>query len=436
MENAINERQSKAKIWIENLWHYAEEKNMPMRILDEVEECRERLSSVEIDWDAMDTTVGELLESIEEKEYPVTTKKEQFKQEISAADVEAQVKKMAQRCHADNITSLESMEEQKNIVIKKNCEQIMEISYTKAHLEELKNEDLYLQFFQNRKMVYEKDVSEMIRDMLQSISGNYNHMLNHMRSMFQSIGGYKNGMGNEKFYQEYEERRTGIDAKVRGEAESADIGGEDIISFGQKTGQTIKNIVNKLVWKRKILAWLPLIILLCIFAGNAIIKQEQSKAVVESSANADEDNAEIREEVLKIGVKVLEKVTSKLIKSVINFVLSLLLSIGAVLIFIILLVIVIYVFYLKALKAWCDQQICKSCGEFLKTELSQFTQNNIFSSKLDAVMENAVNVYEQQYMIVLSNLFQDSPYGSDHEQESNRSKISLLRDEWKKIMYE
>lgn len=436
MENAINERQSKAKIWIENLWHYAEEKNMPMRILDEVEECRERLSSVEIDWDAMDTTVGELLESIEEKEYPVTTKKEQFKQEISAADVEAQVKKMAQRCHADNITSLESMEEQKNIVIKKNCEQIMEISYTKAHLEELKNEDLYLQFFQNRKMVYEKDVSEMIRDMLQSISGNYNHMLNHMRSMFQSIGGYKNGMGNEKFYQEYEERRTGIDAKVRGEAESADIGGEDIISFGQKTGQTIKNIVNKLVWKRKILAWLPLIILLCIFAGNAIIKQEQSKAVVESSANADEDNAEIREEVLKIGVKALEKVTSKLIKSVINFVLSLLLSIGAVLIFIILLVIVIYVFYLKALKAWCDQQICKSCGEFLKTELSQFTQNNIFSSKLDAVMENAVNVYEQQYMIVLSNLFQDSPYGSDHEQESNRSKISLLRDEWKKIMYE
>ena len=439
MKNKTDERQDKAEAWLDELEKYAKEKKMPARILDEIEECRERLSSSEIDWHEMNLMVKELLESIEEKTCPEVVQGKQSKQEVAVQEVEEQVRRMAQRCHAENITSVESMGEQKNILLKKNYEQLMEISHTKAHLEELKNEDLYIQFFQNCKSAYERDVLEMFRDMLQSISNNYSHMLDHMRSMFQSIGGYKNGLGNEKFYREYEERRIGIDKKVQKEAENSDMGGNDLLSLGQKTGEKIKGIVSKLVRKRKILAWIPLVILLCIFAGSAIGNQEQSIEVIESAkADSDTDNSPIKEAAIDAGVNVIKSASSSVIMSalaaIITFIMALVISLSAVLIFVILLVIVIYWFYLKMLNAWCNHQICTECGAFLKTELIQYTQNNNLSSKLDEVMENAVEEYERQYMIVLSNIFQGSTYDSNQEQE--KSKLSFLHNEWDKIIYE
>ena len=443
MGNITDERINKAKIWFNDLEKYAKEKKMPARILDEIEECSERLSLPEIKWDDINLIAGELLESIEEKVCPEVVQSNQVNQEVSVRDVEEQIKGMAQRCHAENITSVESMAERKNIVIKKSCEQLMEISHTKAHLEELKNEDLYFQFFRNCKSLYEKDVLEMIRDMLQSISGNYSHMLNHMRSMFQSIGGFKNGVGSEKFYREYEERRVGIDAKVQGEAETADIGENDILSFGQKTGKKIKSIVRKLVWKRKILAWVPLVIFLCLFVGSAIGNQEQSREVIESiDADSDADSSPIKEIAKEWGSKIIKdaKNDPKSIKSVLSYIITLFLALaatlGAVLILVAILVIVLYCLYLRILKVWCNHQICSKCGMYLEKELISFTQNNNFASKLDMAMKNAMEEYERQYMIVLNNIFQGTAYDSDREQESGKTKISILRDEWNRIIYE
>lgn len=441
MENITDERKSKATIWFHDLEKYAKEKKMPARILDEIAECKERLSLAEIDWNDMNLIAGELLESIEEKVCPETTRSNQSEQDVSVRDVEEQVKGMAQRCRSENITSVESMTEQRNIVIKKSCEQLMEISHTKAHLEELKNEDLYIRFFQNCKSSYEEDVLEMIRDMLQSISGNYNHMLNHMRSMLQSIGGFKNGVGSEKFYREYEERRVGIDKKLQAEAELADMGGNDILFFGEKTGEVIKSIVSKLVRKRKILAWLPLVVLLCLFVGSAIGNQAKSREVIENvDTDSEAENSSIKEIAKEWGDKIMKDASLSTIKSVLSsvvtFALALVVSLGAMLLFVILLVIVIYWFYLKMLKVWCNSQICRKCGIFLKKELIQFTQNNDLSSKLDAVMKNAMEEYERQYMIVLNNIFQGTFYDSGRNQESEGSKFAAFHDGWNKIMYE
>ena len=438
MNHKTDERQDKAKAWFDELEKYAREKKMPARILDEIEECRERLSSSEIDWHEMNLMVGELLESIEEKACPEVVQNNQSQQEVSTQEVKEQVKRMAQRCHAENITSVKSMEERKNLLIKKNCEQLMEISYTKAHLEELKNENLYIQFFQNCKNVYERDVLEMVQDMLQSISNNYYHMLDHMRNMFQSIGGFKDGVGNEKFHREYEERRIGIDKKVRGVAESSDMGGYDMLSLGQKTGEKIKSIVSKLVRKRKILAWIPLVILLCVFVGSAIGNQEQSIEVIESAkTDSGTDNSPIKEAAIDVGANIIKSASSSVIASVltaiITFILALVVSLFSVLVFVILLVIVIYWFYLKMLNVWCNHQICRKCGDYLKTEFIQYTQNNDLSSMLDEVMENAMKEYERQYMIVLNNIFQGSSY--DSGQEDEKSKLTFLHDEWNKIMY-
>jgi len=262
-----------------------------------------------------------------------------------------------------------------------------------------------------------------------------------MKSMFESIGGFKNGVGNEKFYREYEERRSGIDKKVLGEAESSDMGGNELLSFGQKTGEMIKGIVRKLVRKRKILAWIPLVILLCIFVGSAIGNQAQNREVIEStSTESDTDNSMLKEAAIDVGAEMIKSASSSAIMSVVSaiitLILALVISLGALLIFIILLMIVIYWFYLKILNTWCNHQICTKCGALLKTELIQYTQNNHLSSKLDEVMENAMNEYERQYMIVLNNIFQGSSYDSGQKQKDEKNRLTVLHDAWDKIIYE
>lgn len=323
--------------------------------MDELEECRELVLSGNAEWDVVSRNVEGLMESIEGKIVPAAVR-EKAEYEVSAEDIKAQLEKMARRCHAENKTSLDCMEERKNVIVKKAYEQLFEISHTKAHLEELKNEDLYLQFFIQCKTIYERDVFGIIRELLQSVSGNYDYMADQMRSMFQSIGGYKNGIGNEKFYLEYEQRKDGIEKSVQTEAETADIGGNDMVSFGQRTKDVIKRTVKKLTRKRKFLAWVPLLILL-------------------------------------------------------------------------------YFCYLKILKGWCNRQIRKRCGEYLKTELARFEQENNLSPKVDAAMQSATDEYERQYIEVLNQLFMGTDCGEQDQQQNEMTEWNELREKWNTLKY-
>lgn len=443
-----DEKQIKAIEWINGLMQYVEENKLPLRILDEVEDCRKQISSDNVDWYSVDHMISELLENIEEKTSMAVVQNENKKMDVTAEAIETQLKRMAQRCHSENISSVDGMTERKNIIIKKNNEQLIEISHTNAHLEELKNENMYIQFFQMRKAAYEKDASEMFRELIQSISSNYNHMLNSMKSMFNSIDGYKIGIGNEKFYNEYEELRVGIDKKVLGEAETADIGGNDILSFGYRTKDKIKSIVKKVERKRKVLAWVPLIILIVLFMISAVVQKEpnsevnvSTESITVSDSQIDNVTKEIAVDIAKeVGKQATKNVSLSAVKSIItsvaSFVAALVASLGILLIFILLLIIVIYNFYLKKLKVWCDKQITKESGSYLKAELIQFEHNNYFAFKLDNIMKTAADEYEQQYMNVLSNIFKGAYYDSNNLQQSEASKVSFLREEWNKIKYE
>lgn len=426
----MNERQREAAEWFDELERYAGEKKLPMRIMDELEECKELMLSGEAEWAAVSRSVEELLESIEGKTMP-TAMQEKAGNEVSAEDIKAQLEKMARRCHAENTASVESMKERKNTVIKKMYEHLLEISQTKAHLEELKNEDLYLQFFSQSRTTYERDSIEMIRELLQSISNNYGYMLDHMKSMFQNIGGYRKGIGNEKFYLEYEARRNGIDQRILGDAQTADIGGNNIISFGQKTKEVIKEMVKKLVRKRKLLSWVPLLILVCLLMMGVIVRQGQSRQETERIEETNgNDNAVIKDVAQELGKKVIKEASPGIVKSVAGFIRTLLVSLGAFVVLVLLVIVLLYIAYLKILKQWCNHQICKRCGEYLKTELSRFEQENGFSSKLDTVMLNAVDEYEQQYMEVLNQLLTGTDYEQQNQQQNKMAEWNALREQW------
>lgn len=430
-----DERQVRIIAWIEELEQYAKAQKLPMRILDELEECKQLASSNRADWDMVNRTIEELLESIQGKLAPAKVQQESVIEEVSVEEVKMQVKKMAQRCHTENFSSVEGMIERKNTVIRKMYGQLSEIGHVRAHLEELKNEDLYLVFFEKCRISFERDVLEMVGELLQSIRNNYGYMLDHMRSMFQSIGGYRKGMGNEKFYLEYEARRGGIDQRVLGEVQTADIGGNDLISFGQRTKDTVKGIVGKLVRKRKLLAWVPLIVLLCLFTVTSVVRQEQSRQTLESAEQEETEDSLLKDIAADLGKKTVESVSEGVLQSMASFLLVLLASLGILSIAVVLVIVVLYRCYLKILKRWCDHQICKRCGEYLQTELSQFQQNNNFFLKLDTVMRNAVEEYERQYMEVLNSLFMDTGYADQPAQQEGAVRWDTLRGEWEQLKY-
>lgn len=430
-----DERQVRIIAWIEELEQYAKAQKLPMRILDELEECKQLASSNRADWDMGNRTIEELLESIQGKLAPAKVQQENVVEEVSVEEVKMQVRKMAQRCHTENFSSVEGMVERKNTVIRKMYGQLSEIGHVRAHLEELKNEDLYLLFFEKCRISFERDVLEMVGELLQSIRNNYGYMLDHMRSMFQSIGGYRKGMGNEKFYLEYEARRGGIDQRVLGEAQTADIGGDDLTSFGQRTKDTVKEIVGKLVRKRKLLAWVPLIVLLCLFTVTSVVRQEQSRQTLESAEQEETEDSLLKDIAADLGKKTVESVSEGVLQSVVSFLLVLLASLGILSIAVVLVIVVLYRCYLKILKRWCDHQICKRCGEYLQTELSQFQQNNNFFLKLDTVMRNAVEEYERQYMEVLNSLFMDTGYADQPAQQEGAVRWDTLREEWEQLKY-
>lgn len=314
--------------------------------------------------------------------------------------------------------------------------QLSEISRTKAHLDELKNEDLYLQFFSQCRSSFENNVMEMVRELLQSISNNYSHMLDHMGSMFRSIDGYRKGLGNEKFYMEYEARRSGIDQKILGEAQTADVGGNDLISFGNRTKDAVKKIVRKLVRKRKLLAWVPLLVLLCLFTTTAVVRQERSKQTVESAEQVEKENDSVlKDVVIDYGKKAVKSASPGILQAVVSLILALLVSLGAMVIFVVLVIILLYMCYLKLLKLQCNHQVCKRCGEYLNTKLQQFEQNNSFSRKLDTVMHNAADDYDRQYMDVLNHLFSDTGYEEKHEPQDENAEWTALHEEWEQIKY-
>lgn len=430
-----DERQVRIIAWIEELEQYAKAQKLPMRILDELEECKQLASSNRADWDMVNRTIEELLESIQGKLAPAKVQQENVVEEVSVEEVKMQVRKMAQRCHTENFSSVEGMVERKNTVIRKMYGQLSEIGHVRAHLEELKNEDLYLLFFEKCRISFERDVLEMVGELLQSIRNNYGYMLDHMRSMFQSIGGYRKGMGNEKFYLEYEARRGGIDQRVLGEVQTADIGGNDLISFGQRTKDTVKGIVGKLVRKRKLLAWVPLVVLLCLFTVTSVVRQEQSRQTLESAEQEEAEDSLLKDIAADLGKKTVESVSEGVLQSMASFLLVLLASLGILSIAVVLVIVVLYRCYLKILKRWCDHQICKRCGEYLQTELSQFQQNNNFFLKLDTVMRNAVEEYERQYMEVLNSLFMDTGYADQPAQQEGAVRWDTLREEWEQLKY-
>lgn len=450
----MNEKQKKALDCLKGIEQYAKEQKLSTRILDGIDECKKQIAEDDTKWNEVNFAVEDILKSIEQKTAPVSIYKDKDKNEISIQEIKAQITKMAERCHAENETSMGMMTERKNAVLQKAYREIQEITYIKAHSKELKDENLYLEFYKKVKSKYEKNVFQIIKEMLGDISNNYNYMLEHIKSMFQSIGGYAAGVGNKTFYHEYAEKKEGLDKKIQSESETSEVGGSEIISFGIRTKDAIKDIKKKINKKTKLLMTAPILmvltLLLICFSVKVITLINENKAVIEKEE--EKENSEVKDDAEKtnkseesnseieritddlmevLGTVVTSEIESEMMSDTLGSSIGIKVVLGIVIV-----IIALYAIYIIILKLWCSHQIRKRCGEFLQTETIQFAQNNTLMPKLEEAMKTAVEEYESQYLAILNSIFIGTNYDMNNTKNEKQDQFTVLKEEWNALRYE
>ncbi len=446
----MNEKQKKALECLNGIAQYAKEQKLSARMLDNIEECKKQIMSKNINWNEINLEVEDIIKSIERKTTPVSVYVDKNKNEISIQAIKTQITKVAESCHAENVASMEMMSERKITVLKRAYSEIQEISYIKAHSRELKNDDLYLEFFQKAKREYESNVFQIFRGLFEDISSNYDHMLAHIKSMFQSIGGYTTGVGNETFYHKYAEKKEALDKKMLSEAETSETGGSDIISFGIRTKDAIKNIRKKLNRRTRLLMWAPVLLILATllisFSVKTITYINQNKPAIESTkktletkddtktGNTSEEKESLEElrNELKETVKNLEDISASEMKPEMGM--DKLTGLKFVLI-VSVLIIIFYAAYIIILKLWCNGQIRKRCGEYLKTETIQFEQSNVLMPKLEDSMKYFIEEYERQYLVILNSIFSGTNYDFNNTEKEVADQFTVLKESWNALKY-
>lgn len=438
----MDTKQIKTLEWLDSLKKYAREKQLSIRIIDGLEECKRKVGADIVDWVEVNHKVEDLLSSIEQKMVPSTIQNN-GENNVSLKNVEEQIKRMAQRCQTENQVSVENIAERKNLVVKKTYDDLREITHTKAHLEELKDHNLYLHFYEKEKSEYERNGFQMLREFLQDINSNYDHMLDHIKSILSSIGGYKFGIGNEKIYYEFETKREGLNNRFINEILSFEIGGSKIMDLGQKTSGSISKKIKNFIRKRRLLVWVPLLILLFgLVIASVATREDNIEELQTQTVDSEEDGQStwLFEQVKQAGEKAISSASTSaianVIASLITFLATLIIALGSVLLAIILLIVVLYITYLKILRTWCNRRICTECEKYLCTELDAFIRSDPLVPALDEAIKSLERAYEEEYLTILNQIFSEGGQGMVNEEQNGINRFRELKESWNQIKYE
>ena len=266
----MDERKQEMLRWLDGLGQYADENGLSSRIMDGIEACKADLKSGNVEMDKIQLEAEQLLDSIRKKAVPEPVRDKDAEGRVTFEDVERQIKKMAQRCHDENESSIQDMSERNHLAVKKCEAQLKEILRTDAHLEELKHGAKYIQFYQKAAFGFQKEVSYLVSEVFEAMNQNYTRMLDHMRSMFRSLRDSGNKTIQEKTLYEMDVKREEIGRKLQADVESWEPGRKEIVSFAERTGPQISQIVNEAERKRKLYAMLPVLVVLVFLLGSII----------------------------------------------------------------------------------------------------------------------------------------------------------------------
>lgn len=400
--------------------------------MDGIEACKADLKSGNVEMDKIQLEAEQLLDSIRKKAVPEPVRDKDAEGRVTFEDVERQIKKMAQRCHDENESSIQDMSERNHLAVKKCEAQLKEILRTDAHLEELKHGAKYIQFYQKAAFGFQKEVSYLVSEVFEAMNQNYTRMLDHMRSMFRSLRGSGNETIQEKTLYEMDVKREEIGRKLQADMESWEPGRKEIVSFAERTGPQISQIVNEAERKRKLYAMLPVLVVLVFLLGSiiswAVAAASDAEAAYAETQEAD-TGTQLGEQLLNQLPDIVETVVdvgdiaSSLIKNLVTVIIP-------AVIFGILIVALFYVIYIKLLRRWCDRSIAKKSAEYLQKEFAGFEQSNVLGLALEENIKTAMEEFEQRHLQLFNDTF--AVWGSTQENQKKTRLDELVR-KWNSI---
>ncbi|MCM1264224.1 MAG: hypothetical protein NC313_16050 [Butyrivibrio sp.] len=385
----MSEKQIKLLEWLKKLELYAQNENLPMRLADSIRDLQKQVVEENADWHQLCINADNLLQSIGEK-----IRKQQVSQEIvtdfdAAIPVEEVRKKISEaleRGHNENNASISSALYGSNAPIKYCYQQIDEIVGNKETVHKICKGDYFLNLFNNVKQNYEQNITHTLNNFATSISNNCMRMIENIRSICKSISGYKLGVGEEKFYIKYNERKEGWDNQLRYNIANADLGAHVIMDFAQATLEKIRKITPKYEKKKKVYLALPCIVMLI---GLLIVG---AFSLVQSAKNDDSGN----EITIKRGETEITVDVSGLSSSINGGVTSN--------IKIVIIIIAVYAVYAAAVLIIYHNKLLSDYGECLRRESELFEKEN----RLDCYVKfgKIVADYEKYYLDVVNEIFE------------------------------
>ena len=428
----MDERKQEMLRWLDELGQYADENGLSSRIMDGIEACKADLKSGNVEMDKIQLEAEQLLDSVRKKAVPEPVRDKDAEGRVTFQEVERQIKKMAQRCHDENESSIQDMSERNHLAVKKCEAQLKEILRTDAHLEELKHGAKYIQFYQKAAFGFQKEVSYLVSEVFEAMNQNYTRMLDHMRSMFRSLRGSGNETIQEKTLYEMDVKREEIGRKLQADVESWEPGRKEIVSFAERTGPQISQIVNEAERKRKLYAMLPVLVVLVFLLGSiiswAVAAASDAEAAYAETQEAD-TGTQLGEQLLNQLPDIVETVVdvgdiaSSLIKNLVTVIIP-------AVIFGILIVALFYVIYIKLLRRWCDRSIAKKSAEYLQKEFAGFEQSNVLGLALEENIKTAMEEFEQRHLQLFNDTF--AVWGSTQENQKKTRLDELVR-KWNSI---
>lgn len=424
--------------WLNNLMKYAKDNNLSMRIIDGIDDCIKMADVRNPDMEEIRNAVEELLESIGHKVALSTEKKEGGETGISVEEIRKQITVMAKRCQAENTESLQNIAVREKAITQKSYSELEDITHCEAHISELKSDKKYLGFYEQIKISYEKQAMHLFKEFLNDLASNYQFMIDHMKSMFRSIGGESSGFGSKRFYEEHDIKKECISGKLEAMVQAADCGGNDIDEFGNATRKKIRKIVHKCIWKKRFFILLPILVISVFLVTGMVKKYVQLENVTDKMTQEQvteeqetEENSELLDYAIDIFTYIAKRETEDKSELIEEFIVKNIGSLSIILIFIVLLIIVIYAVYIKLMKKMCDRQICKKCSTYLQQEWSQLRQKNPLLQKMDIVLYDLQEEYNRQYLDMLNQLFCITE--RDTSDSGNKDQFEVLKNEWTAI---
>ena len=415
--------------WMKEVEKYAVKYKLSSEILKSINQCKKQIKAENADWNDISLAVEKLLEDIGRRVMPENEANADGMKEVSVQVFKAQMQKVTEKCHEENEAAEKFMIEYGTAAVKKAYGSIQKISAARTYLAEMKNENLYLDFFRNIEKEYDRSVLLLIQGLFRDIAKNYMQILDEMQTVLQSINEYLPDQESNKIYYEYEEEKNSLDKEMQNKANKLEFGGSEIALFGQRTKGAVKSITKKWQRKKKVLIFLPIFLLICSILFEAIIAQDQIMRLVESVATNDF--------MMRFGSMVNNKIPwnelADFLYSIVAFVFVLFTNLKSIMIVAVVLIVVFFIAYFKFLEYWCDNQICRQCEEYLKIELAQFKNQNSLMLKMEKTVRTALEEYEQENHTVLEHIFSEIEYGPGNAEKVDENWFMDIREQWKQI---